>query len=87
METNPLIYGLSPRVQLIELEDNKIGIRKVIKSRIIRKDAEKIAEFARQIKTINPALSIVLVCTRNICSKSRALLNDEGIGITYEDVF
>jgi len=83
METNPTYYGLPARVQLEELGENQLGIRKVIKSRIIRKDAEKIVEIARQIKSVNPAVEITLLCTRNICSKSLVLLREEQIDVVY----
>ena len=83
METDPTYYGLPARIQLEELSENRLAIRKVIKSRIIRKDAEKIVQMARQIKSVNPALGITLLCTRNICSKSLALLREEEIDIGY----
>ncbi|MDP4201906.1 MAG: hypothetical protein Q8861_04380 [Bacteroidota bacterium] len=85
METNPTYYGLPARVQLEELGENHLGIRKVIKSRIIRKDAEKIVQMARQIKSVNPAVEITLLCSRNICSKSLTLLREEQIEIGYID--
>ena len=85
METDPTYYGLPARIQLEELGENRLAIRKVIKSRIIRKDAEKIVQMARQIKSANPALGITLLCTRNICSKSLALLREEEINIVYKD--
>lgn len=47
MNTDPAFYGLSSRVQLEQLDNRRIGIRKVIKSRIILKDAEKIVAMAR----------------------------------------
>ena len=83
METNPEFYGLSARVQLEVLADNRLAIRKVIKSRIIHKDAEKIAAIARQIKSATPGVEVTLICTTNICSKSIALLTSEGVGIQY----
>jgi hypothetical protein len=86
MEINPTDYGLPTRVQLEALGDNRLGIRKVIKSRIIRKDAEKIVEIARQIRSVNPALGITLLCSRNICSKSLALLREEQIEVAYLEV-
>lgn len=83
MEINPEFYGLSARVQLEVLADNCLAIRKVIKSRIIRKDAEKIAATARKIKSVTPGVEVTLICTTNICSKSVALLNAEGVSIQY----
>ena len=85
METNPSHYGLPTRIQLEELGENKLGIHKVIKSRIIQKDAAKIVAIAGQIKSVNPNLELTLICTRNICSKSIALLEKENIAVNYID--
>jgi hypothetical protein len=85
METNPLYYGLPARVRLDKIADNQLAIRKVIKSRLIRKDAEKIVAMANQIRSISPKLEIALICTRNICSKSIALLNSNNINTVYVD--
>lgn len=83
MEISPTYYQLPPRTQLVKLTDNKMAIRKVIKSRIIRKDAEKIVEQVRQIKKISPGVDVVLICSTNICSKSLKLLSDEKIEVHY----
>jgi hypothetical protein len=85
MNTNPQYYGLSPKIQLKEIGKNKLGIVKVLKSRIIRKDAEKIVAIASQIKSINPELEITLICTHNICSKSIMLLKNERVAIELID--
>ncbi|MDD3320182.1 MAG: hypothetical protein PHS59_01925 [Paludibacter sp.] len=82
-ETSPLFYGLPSRVHLVELGENRIGIRKVIKSRIIQKDALKIVDIVTQIKSVNPNLELTLICTPNICSKSLNLLESEGIGVEF----
>ncbi|MFW9597705.1 MAG: hypothetical protein ACMV0Y_07115 [Paludibacter sp.] len=81
MNTTPSYYGLPVRTQLEALDENVLGIRKVLKSRIIRKDAERIVEMAAQIKSVTPGVEITLICTRNICSKSVQLLANVGIGI------
>ena len=85
METTPGYYGLSSKTQLKELGNNRIGIYKVIKSRIIQKDALKIAAIAAQIKSVIPEMEVTLICNRNICSKSIALLEREGVTIDLED--
>ncbi len=85
METNPNHYGLPARVQLEEIGDDQLGIRKVIKSRIIQKDAVKIVAIAQQIKSVNPDLELTLVCTPNICSKSLTLLEKENIKVNFVD--
>ena len=82
METNPLYYQLSSKVQLEEINEHQIAIRKVIKSRIIQKDAIKIVETARQIQQVDSQLKVSLICTRNICSKSIDLLAKEGTGLS-----
>jgi len=85
METNPQYYGLPARIQLVNLGKNRIGISKVIKSRIIQKDAAKIVAIASQIKEVNPRLQVLLICSRNICSKSIILLKSDEIEIKYVD--
>nr|WP_321452790.1 hypothetical protein [uncultured Carboxylicivirga sp.] len=81
MNTDPKYYNLNSRTQLEELGENHIGIVKMIKSRIIKKDALKIVESVRQIEKVDPKLKVTLVCTSNICSKSLALLADENIDV------
>ncbi len=83
MEVAPSHYGLSSRVQLEEIGKNHLGLRKVIKSRIIQKDAAKIVETVRQIRGVVPGVEITLICTRNICSKSLALLHENGVEVRY----
>lgn len=87
METNPHFYGLSPRTKLVELNTNEIGIHKVIKSRLIKKDAEKIVVIARRIIDTHPSAKVSLICSRNICSKSLNLLKEKGVDVKYEDEF
>lgn len=85
MEINPAFYGISARLKLIKTGKNKIGIYKVVKSRIIQKDALKITEIASQIRMKDPKLKIVLICTSNICSKSIQILEREGIEINFTE--
>ena len=85
METNPQHYGLPARIQLEALAENRLGIRKVIKSRIIQKDAAKIVAIANQLKSVTPGVEVTLICSMNICSKSIALLEKEGIKVNFID--
>ena len=85
METTPNYYGLSSKIQLKELDNNRVGIYKVIKSRIIQKDALKIAAIAAQIKSVDPALDVTRICNRNICSKSIAWVEREGVNLKIVD--
>ena len=85
METNPVYYGLSSHTKLEELGSNRLGIRKVIRSRIIQKDAAKIVAVASQLKSVTPGLEVTLICSSNICSKSLSLLEREGIAVQIID--
>ena len=74
-------FGVNPRIVLEQIDDNHIGIIKLIKSRIIRKDALKIIEIANHILDQDPTKKVSLICTSNICSKSIELLNKNDIQI------
>lgn len=78
-------YGLSSRVKLEKISEHNIGIIKLIKSRIIQKDAEKIIEQANTIRKIDSSIKVSLICNNNICSKSVALLNKNNIEIIFRD--
>ena len=86
MKIDPSLYGLSSRIELDNLGENRVAIRKLVKSRIIQKDALKIIEVARQIKSLTPEMRITLLCYRNICSKSMILLENEDIEIEYREI-
>lgn len=79
MQTLNEKYGLEKRTELEVLGPNQIGIVKCIKSRIVIKDAEKIVEMAKAIKTVEPETKVYLICFNNICSKSLALLESNDI--------
>ena len=86
METNPSHYGLPNKVQLKNLGNNQLAIVKVIKSRIIQKDAAKIVKMAQQIRSVQYDVELTLICTSNICSKSIALLENAGIDIQFKQI-
>nr|WP_321411768.1 hypothetical protein [uncultured Carboxylicivirga sp.] len=85
MNLDSKYYGLHSRIQLEELGSKHIGIVKLIRSRIIRKDAEKIIEIAKTIHQIEPEFKISLICTSNICSKSLALLKEHNIDVQIKE--
>jgi hypothetical protein len=82
---DPATLGLNLRTDLRQSDDGTIAIVKKIKSRIIRKDAEKIVAMAETIQGKSPGQKIMLVCTSNICSRSKALLEEKKIEIQIED--
>ena len=79
-------YGISKRIQLELLDENHLGIVKLIKSRIIKKDAVKIIEIAGLIRKTAPDIALSLLCNDNICSKSVALLKEHNIGIVLPEL-
>lgn len=80
------VFGLNKRQKIRVLGENKLGFEKLIKSRIIRKDAEKIIETIATIRMKNPQYQVSLICTKNICSKSLKLLAENNIPVIYEDL-
>lgn len=86
METNPVYYGLPAKLILKEIGQNRIGLVKIIKSRIIQKDAIRIVTFTNQIKSVAPELEVTLICSRNICSKSIAMLELKGVTIEFAEL-
>lgn len=85
MELNPTTYNLPSRIELREIMPNHIAIVKLIKSRIIQKDAAKIVEMVKQIKRVDTSLEVSLICSSNICSKSLKLLHDNLVGVVIQD--
>lgn len=85
MNLDSTYYQLNKRIRLEQISQNQIAIVKLIKSRIIRKDAEKIVSTARQIQSIEPNTKVSLVCHKNICSKSLKLLEENDIEVIYQD--
>ena len=86
MKFDPQNYNLPGKTKLHYIGEKHVGIVKLIKSRIIQKDAAKIVEMSRQIKSIEPTMNVSLICTSNICSKSKALFQSEGISVIIEDL-
>lgn len=84
--TTPESFGLSKRTIIRHIGTNHIAIEKKIKSRIISKDARKIVEMAQKIQNANSTLKVSLICTKNICSKSIALLQEHQINIIIEEL-
>ena len=77
-------YSLSTRVKLEELSENHVGIVKLIKSRIIQKDANKIIEIADIIRKTDSSIKVSLICNNNICSKSLSLLKENDIEVIFK---
>lgn len=84
MDTNPETYGLSVHTKLVELGENNIGIVRLLKSRIIQKDAAKLVDMAVRIRRVNPGCRVSVICYPNICSKSLALLAKADVAVVYE---
>lgn len=83
MQLSPQFYGLNARTKLQEVAPQHLAIVKLIKSRIIRKDALKVLVSVEQIKTISPEIKVSLICHDNICSKSVKLLEEDKVGLIF----
>ncbi len=83
METLASNNGLSIRVKLEQIGKNHLGIVKRIKSRIIKKDAQKNIQMANAIREKGANLKVSLICNDNICSKSLVLLSENNIEVVY----
>lgn len=77
--------GLSSRTVIEKNGENLFILVKLRKSRIIMKDAQKIADEAATILKTNTNAEIKLRCYSNICSKSIAYLKERGIEIVLEE--
>ncbi|MCU4174799.1 hypothetical protein [Carboxylicivirga sp. N1Y90] len=84
MTISPHHYGLNARTKLEQIDTKHIGIVKLVKSRIIRKDALKVIEMVDKIQTTDSELKVSLICTDNICSKSIKLLAEQDIEVIYQ---
>ncbi len=80
---DPAKYGLNKRLKIYKNSDEHLIIEKVIKSRIIQKDAQKIIDIAKQLSLHIPQAKITLRCRNNICSKSVKLLADSNIDLEF----
>ncbi len=78
-------YGINSRIKLEKISKYHIGIVKLIKSRIIQKDAIKIIDQANTIRKKDSNIKVSLICHNNICSKSVALLNKNNVEIIFRD--
>lgn len=83
MNTSSKFYGLNTRTKLQEIDSEHLAIVKLVKSRIIQKDAIKILTSVDQINTISPDIKVSLMCHNNICSKSIKLLNDNQVDVIF----
>ncbi len=77
--------GLPATVTLEILGPNHVAIVKMIKSRIISKDAQKIADIAALIRQKEPEMTVSLICSGNICSKSVQLLAEHHIEVMIDE--
>lgn len=79
-------YNIPKRIKLEEIDSDTIAIVKLIKSRIIQKDAKKIIEIAEAIREVDSNKNVSIICTENICSKSKKILGDNEIKITFREL-
>ncbi len=81
LNLDPKHYNLNSRLRLAKVSDSHIAILKKRKSRIIMKDGRQLVEQVNQIKSVNPALEVSIMISGPICSKTKNMLQEQGIGI------
>ena len=78
---DPKRYNLSSRTILRHIGKNNISIILDRKSRIIMKDGNRILKKAHAIHQINPNMTITVLTSAPVCSKTRAFLLEKNIFI------
>ena len=84
-EIDPKSVGAPTRSVIGQDNNNRLYIIKNIKSRIIMKDGQKIAEAVKQIKNKTNS-SVSLATTAPVCSKTTRFLNENDIKIIFDYV-
>lgn len=74
-------FGLTRQTIIEQDSDGTIAIRIDRKSRIIMADGRKIIEKIEKIKKKLPGVSTVLKTSAPVCSKTLALLEQQGIRV------
>ena len=74
-------YGLSKRINIVEISKNHLGILKQRKSRVIMKDGEQILDIADLIRKIDSNIKISLIISGPICGKTIKHLESNSINI------
>ena len=78
---DPKRYNLSSRTILRQIRKNNISIIIDRKSRIIMKDGQRIMKQAQAIHQMISNMSITVLTSAPVCSKTRALLLEKNIYI------
>lgn len=84
LKINALKYGLPARTELEKTGRNHYSIIIKRKSRLLLKDGEKILLNISKMREFVPGAKIDLVTNAPICSKTRNLLQENGIDIITE---
>lgn len=74
-------FELPPSTVLQQVTSDHIAIVKIVKSRIIMKDGEKILQIANKIRKKLPYTTVSLRTTAPVCSKTEEFLKQNGIMI------
>ena len=78
---DPKRYNLSSRTILRQIGKNNIFIIIDRKSRIIMKDGKRILKQVQSIHQIHPNMTITVLTSAPVCSKTRAFLLEKNIFI------
>lgn len=81
MKIDPQKYGLNSRTQLVQISDTEIAINVDRKSRFIMKDGIGFLKKVDTIKEHYPDLTVSLIISTAMCSKTVKFLSEQGISI------
>jgi len=80
-KVDPRSYGLPPRTVLKRRGTDRVAIVMDRKSRIIMADGRKILDRAKTIWDADGSLTVDLVTSAPVCSKTTRFLEDNGIAV------
>ncbi len=77
-------YGLNKRTVVVDMGNNRYGIVKKRRSRIIMKDGHQIKDIADTIQAYDINAEVFLIHSGPVCSKTTTFLNENNIELLYE---
>lgn len=79
---NPKMFGLSPRLDIRQMNDGSIVLIKDRKSRIIMKDGRQVVSQMKAIRKVFPDKKVTFFTTTPVCSKTKNFLKENGITLS-----
>lgn len=83
MDLDPKEYGLPASTKLELIDQDTIALVIKRKSRLIMADGKRILEKVAKIKQVQSSVSVQLVTTAPICSKTKNVLLNQDIKVIH----